>query len=62
MDRVRPWLEYGEISVREISDTPGYAAVSHFIKEFREKYGASPLRYRKSVVHSRIRGETDEAE
>ena len=41
------YLEYGEISVQEISDTLGYSTVSHFIKEFKSRYGISPLKYRK---------------
>jgi AraC-like DNA-binding protein len=47
LDRARSYLEYGDISVQEISDMLGYATVSHFIKVFREKYGISPLQYRK---------------
>ena len=41
------FLEYGDISVQEISDMLGYSTVSHFIKEFRTHYGSSPLKYRK---------------
>ena len=41
------YLKFGDISVQEISDTLGYATVSHFIKEFKERYGLSPLQYRK---------------
>lgn len=47
MERARQYLEYGDISVQEISDTLGYSTVSHFIKRFREKYGSAPLEYRK---------------
>lgn len=47
LSRARAYLEYGDISVQEISDMLGYATVSHFIKVFREKYGISPLQYRK---------------
>ena len=47
LDRARAYLEYGDITVQEISDTLGYSTVSHFIKEFKLKYGYSPLRYRK---------------
>ena len=47
LNRARAYLEYGDISVQEISDMLGYATVSHFIKEFRGKYGISPLQYRK---------------
>lgn len=47
LDRARAYLEYGEISVQEISDMLGYSTVSHFIKEFKLRYGYPPLRYRK---------------
>ncbi len=57
LDRARSYLEYGEISVQEISDTLGYATVSHFIKEFREKFGISPLQYRKSILNPCLGGE-----
>ena len=48
LDRARSYLEYGEISVQEISDMLGYSTVSHFIKEFKKHYGCSPLKYRMS--------------
>lgn len=47
LERSVSYLKFGEISVQEISDTLGYATVSHFIKEFKERYGLSPLQYRK---------------
>ena len=47
LERARTYLEYGEISVQEISDMLGYSTVSHFIKEFKLRYGYSPLKYRK---------------
>jgi AraC-like DNA-binding protein len=42
------YLKFGDITVQEISDTLGYATVSHFIKEFKTRYGISPLKYRKT--------------
>ena len=47
LKRASDYLEYGEISVQEISDILGYSSVSHFIKEFKRLKGVSPLRYRK---------------
>lgn len=47
LERACSYLEYGDISVQEISDTLGYSTVSHFIKEFRSKYGCTPLKYKK---------------
>jgi AraC-like DNA-binding protein len=46
LDKARQYLEYGDISVQEISDTLGYSTVSHFIKCFRERFGVPPLEYR----------------
>ncbi|MBO7214113.1 MAG: helix-turn-helix transcriptional regulator [Clostridia bacterium] len=45
--KAKSYLEHGEISIQEISDTLGYATVSHFIKEFKKRYGYSPLKFRK---------------
>lgn len=47
LDRARSYLEYGDISIQEISDTLGYSTVSHFIKVFKNRYLHSPLKYRK---------------
>jgi len=48
LERAASYLEYGQISVQEISDTLGYGTASHFIKSFRECYGVSPAKYRKA--------------
>ena len=47
LEIARTYLQYGEISVQEISDMLGYSTVSHFIKEFKLRYGYPPLQYRK---------------
>lgn len=47
LGKAASYLKFGDISVQEISDTLGYSTVSHFIKEFKETYGLSPLQYRK---------------
>lgn len=47
LNRAKSYLEHGEISIQEISDTLGYATVSHFIKEFKKRYGYSPLKFKK---------------
>lgn len=46
LDRARTYLEYSDMSVQEISDMLGFSTVSHFIKEFRLKFGTPPLKYR----------------
>lgn len=52
LERAARYLEYGQISVQEISDTLGYGTVSHFIKEFRRLYGVSPAKYKKAFQNS----------
>jgi len=47
LERACSYLKYGDIYIQEISDTLGYTTVSHFIKQFKETYGVSPLQYRK---------------
>ena len=49
LESAKTYLEYGEISVQEISDMLGYSTVSHFIKEFKRRYGCPPMQYRKHV-------------
>lgn len=48
LERACAYLTYGDISVGEIAALLGYASVSHFIKEFGQVYGTSPLQYRKA--------------
>ena len=49
LKKAQTYLEYGDISVQEISDVLGYATVSHFIKAFKAHVGCSPLQYRKKI-------------
>ena len=49
LQRAASYLSYGDVSVLEITDALGYATVSHFIKEFKQKYGLPPLQYRKKT-------------
>ncbi len=39
-------LMYGNSAISEISESLGYATVSHFIKQFRSVYSVSPLTFR----------------
>lgn len=48
LNRAKAYLEFGDISVQEISDTLGFFSCSHFIRVFKERFGVSPLKYRKS--------------
>lgn len=47
LEKSRSYLEYGDISIQEISAMLGYSTVSHFIKEFKQHTGCSPLQYRR---------------
>ena len=47
LSKAASYLKFGDISIQEISDTLGYSTVSHFIKEFKVRFGKSPLQYRK---------------
>ena len=45
LDRARELLVDGDFTVARISKEVGYASVSHFISEFRGRFGATPRAY-----------------
>lgn len=45
--RAAQYLEYGDVSIQELSGMLGYSTASHFIQQFKKRYGVSPLAYRK---------------
>ncbi len=45
LSRARELLVEGRMGVAEVSRAVGYASVSHFIKEFRSRYGTTPREY-----------------
>ncbi len=45
LDKARELLVDGKASVTEVSRRVGYASVSHFIKEFRHRFGTTPRAY-----------------
>lgn len=47
-------LRYSQMSVNEISEKVGYTSKSHFMKIFKEKYGHTPLQYRKSIENEHL--------
>lgn len=49
MLRAASYLEFSDATVQEISDLLGYSGVSYFIGAFKEKYGCSPLKFRKTL-------------
>ncbi len=53
LSRAAEYLEYGEVSVREIAEMVGYTGASYLTKVFREAYGVTPLRYRRDKTKSK---------
>jgi AraC-like DNA-binding protein len=45
LDRARELLVDGSFTVARISKEVGYASVSHFISEFRARFGVTPRGY-----------------
>ncbi|WP_055495360.1 AraC family transcriptional regulator [Streptomyces sp. TP-A0356] len=45
LNRARELLLEGELSVTQVSRAVGYSSTSHFINEFRDRFGASPRAY-----------------
>ncbi len=50
--RSRAELEEGELSVSEIAEKYGFSDDNYFIRAFKNKYGISPLQFRKSLANS----------
>ena len=48
------YLRYTDMSVVEIAERLSYATVSHFIKAFKERYGCSPLVFRRAYTKGDI--------
>lgn len=46
LDKAKEYLKYNDISIQEISENLGYSTVSHFIKQFKNNFGLSPLQFR----------------
>lgn len=46
MQRAVQYLKYTDMPIAQISESLGYATVSHFIKAFKEIQGCSPLSFR----------------
>jgi AraC-like DNA-binding protein len=45
LDRARQLLDDGRFGVADVSRSVGYTSASHFIKEFRSRFGATPGDY-----------------
>ena len=50
LEQAKIKLESDEMTIQEISDFFGYSTVSHFIQQFKKRYGASPLAYKKDFI------------
>jgi AraC-like DNA-binding protein len=45
LERARQFFDEGRHGVADVSRSVGYASVSHFIKGFRSRFGATPGDY-----------------
>jgi AraC-like DNA-binding protein len=54
LEKAKEYLEYGDISIQEISDLLGYSSASHFTKEFSTEYEIKPLTYRQRYKNIKI--------
>lgn len=48
LEKAISYIKFGDVPIQDVSDMLGYATVSHFIKEFKRRFGLSPLQFRKS--------------
>ena len=51
LDRARQLFDEGRPGVADVSRSVGYASVSHFIKEFRSRFGSTPGMYAETAHH-----------
>lgn len=47
LERSRTLLENGLLSIKEIAIKVGYTHASHFVRDFKRNYQATPAQYRK---------------
>jgi AraC family transcriptional regulator of arabinose operon len=43
------------LSIKQILKQVGIASNTHFVRDFRQKYGMTPTTYRRTLKHKRIR-------
>ena len=53
LDRARELLIDGQLAVARVSKEVGYGSVSHFISEFRARFGVTPRTYSDAHALSR---------
>lgn len=53
VEKVKEWLEYGEMTVSEIAHKLDYSSVQHLSKQFREATGISVSDFRKFIRQMR---------
>jgi transcriptional regulator GlxA family with amidase domain len=46
MEKAKELLERSLLSVKEVAGRVGVADMSHFVRDFEQRYGLAPLRYR----------------
>ena len=52
MERSRELLETSYLSIKEVMRQVGVPDASHFVRDFKKRYGSTPARYRKSFRNS----------
>ena len=50
LEHAQMLLSYSKLSISEVTYNSGFENVSHFSRIFKEKFGSSPLRYKKNLV------------
>ena len=53
LDKARELLMDGQFAVTRVSKEVGYGSVSHFISEFRARFGVTPRAYSDAQVLAR---------
>ena len=52
MQKAKEMLENSFLNVKQIMFTVGVKDESHFVRDFKQRYGLSPTKYRESWFHS----------
>lgn len=50
LDKAQQLLMHTTLQVQEIADQCGYSNVNHFMRQFKERFGVTPSRYRKDCA------------
>jgi len=53
MEKARTLLETSFLTVKEITFRSGFTDVSHFVRDFKKRYGTTPTKFRAIIGQSR---------